>query len=779
MKQFDDGHETSIRLERSLMRLPSVWEEQQEVDEDGILRTFYINVETGDVKARGPPAALLARLPAVGATRSRRHGPLPLAAQMADDDLQETSRLLDKLDDYRGKGAPPHPRSARLSAVPLMDLASHDPGTADRMTGAEDWGGAVPDDDDGYTYDLDIDCDILAKRFGSGGYPGSSMRDENDEYAPDDSSDPLGLLGRRLRQGGGKGAAADADDGYSPEALAAALKQLEEEVSKNRRRFGLRVSKDGDDDIRPEAAAALELVRRGLRAAAQDPADGPPDMDAITAGLNALKLLKRKMGGAKGAQPDRDSGADGMDGEDYDGFELQPSAIPARRKGTAKPVRANSDDFGAMEDTVARTLSLLRQRREKKGLAPLDADDELMLDMNDLITRRREAKRRGKGSVAVKRDTDDDAMLVEAMNGLIAQRRAQKRKLGAGAAPDAMDEYALAEEIAGLLEERRAKPKASGAVPRNENDTALIDGLSDLVTARRAKGPGPVVRSNDDDSHELADAMADVIAQRRAARQKLKGSGTDEDDEALVLDAMAGLIDRQKVKRQPTSSAATGANENDEHELMEAMSGLIAKRKARPRGSTLPSEDDILDAMSGVVEPYRAKRKGGAGAARDANDAFALAEEVVDLLSKRQAKQKESPAVSRSEDDAMLIDGLADLVAARRRVKAAATAADAADSHSLVAEIMALVEARQAKQRASPAVARDAGTALSPGRAPLALATPYHCCASPGPCCTRLPLVQTMRCFWTAGAIWWRRGARRSAAPHPCRRTRRTSGCKR
>ena len=117
LKQFDDGHETSIRLERQLMRLPSVWEEQQEVDEDGILRTFYINVETGDVKARGPPAALLARPPAVGATRSRRPGPLSLAAQMADDDLQEKSRLLDKNDDYRGEGAPPHPRSARLSAV--------------------------------------------------------------------------------------------------------------------------------------------------------------------------------------------------------------------------------------------------------------------------------------------------------------------------------------------------------------------------------------------------------------------------------------------------------------------------------------------------------------------------------------------------------------------------------------------------------------------------------------------------------------------------------------
>ena len=80
-----------------------------------------------------------------------------------------------------------------------------------------------------------------------------------------------------------------------------------------------------------------------------------------------------------------------------------------------------------------------------------------------------------------------------------------------------------------------------------------------------------MVRSNDDDSHELADAMADVIAQRRAARQKLKGSGTDEDDEALVLDAMAGLIDRQKVKRRPTGSAATGANENDEHELMDGV----------------------------------------------------------------------------------------------------------------------------------------------------------------------------------------------------------------
>ena len=59
------GRCTSQKFEAGLLRLPSVWEMETEIDDDGLLQQFYINVETGEVRMNrdGDAEPLVRRTP--------------------------------------------------------------------------------------------------------------------------------------------------------------------------------------------------------------------------------------------------------------------------------------------------------------------------------------------------------------------------------------------------------------------------------------------------------------------------------------------------------------------------------------------------------------------------------------------------------------------------------------------------------------------------------------------------------------------------------------------
>ena len=218
LERYDPVEETQLRMCQTLTRLPSVWEEHQEVDEDGVLQMFYVNVETGECRYE------------------------------TDDAQRDTNLLKDVLDNYRGEG---------------------------------DWGGADEDEDDEYAPDLDDACVALAAKlkqgkaanWGDGDWFGAEENDD-DFYEPG-LEDAFTLLSTLLRGDGGDwaGADADEDDSYSPDGLPPEAVQalaLLDRVAKQRRK-NIRVERakrDQEDAHDPDQARAPARTRGTQRAAA-------------------------------------------------------------------------------------------------------------------------------------------------------------------------------------------------------------------------------------------------------------------------------------------------------------------------------------------------------------------------------------------------------------------------------------------------------------------------------------------------------------------------------
>jgi hypothetical protein len=248
-----------------------------------------------------------------------------------------------------------------------------------------------------------------------------------------------------------------------------------------------------------------------------------------------------------------------------------------------------------------------------------ESEDELLLAMKDLTAsalERKAARKPGRGSQGVAADRDEDKVLLEAMNGLLARRRPQKGR--GSAAADQADELddgvePLADAVLALMSQHHAIHKGRGSVAakRDADDAALIDGVADRVAKWQAK---PTPKSEE----ELLAMLAEWIDTDEPRRQRARASGTarDEDDVALI-DSLSGLVaERRKkaaragAKRPGRGSVAVWADSTDaiaatEESTLSAMAALLEARKGRGSAPGKADEnEDIIDAMMSLVAEH-------------------------------------------------------------------------------------------------------------------------------------------------------------------------------
>ena len=505
---------------------------------------------------------------------------------------------------------------------------------------------------------------------GDGDWMGADRDSSNDDYAPDFLSgsaggdvelfNALAVLERHLSSPGRKSGAPNKGDDYSPDEVDAALAHLERSVATGRRygMYGLSrqlsTAPDSDDGagvlVEPEMTAAVELVKRGLqrKATIKDTPDSD-DIDAdVTAGLDALVLLKRKamppgkprlLG--KGSNVVRQDSIDEMDDDGVEG------ALVAARNG---------------------------------ALIPRDSDDELMLAMKDLTTNahQRKAKRRpGRGSSEALTDRDDDdqvdSSLVEAMSGLLARRRKGRGSASAAKDVDDGEDEPLADAVLNLMAKHRSISK--GLVRRDTDDAALIDGVSDVVGKWQAKPPSTEVG--------LLAMLGEWIDTDEARRRRAKDSGAVRDEnDVRVIDSLSGMI----ADRQSTAGAITRlmaqhrsiskglvGRDTDDAALIDGVPDVVSKWEAEPKAT----EVELLAMMAEWIDTDEARRRQAkdSGAVRDDDDVRvigslsglvaerqSLAAAVTRLMAQHHAIHKGKVAPKRDADDATVIEGVADIV---------------------------------------------------------------------------------------------------------------------
>ena len=419
-----------------------------------------------------------------------------------------------------------------------------------------------------------------------------------------------------------------------------------------------RPSAAAGEDVPPqmaaEMAAAVELIKRGLRTKDLGPratATGEPDSEGggadLSTGLAAVGLLARK---AK-ANVRAEGGDDGVEGE---------------------------------------------LRRARNGARVLrESEDELLLAMKDLTAsalERKAARKPGRGSQGVAADRDEDKVLLEAMNGLLARRRPQKGR--GSAAADQADELddgvePLADAVLALMSQDHAIHKGRGSVAakRDADDAALIDGVADRVAKWQAKPKA--------DEQELLAMLAEWIDTDEPRRQRARASGTarDEDDVALI-DSLSDLVHSQKYE---TLAAAVGR--------------LTAQHRAKleSKGSAKRDTDDaaLIDGVVDRLGKWQAKPT-----PKSEGELLAMLAEWIDTDEPRRQRARAS-GTARDEDDVALIDSLSGLVAERRKkaaragakrpgmgsvaVRADSTGAIAATEESTLSAMAALIEARKGR----------------------------------------------------------------------------------
>ena len=419
-----------------------------------------------------------------------------------------------------------------------------------------------------------------------------------------------------------------------------------------------RPSAAAGEDVPPqmaaEMAAAVELIKRGLRTKDLGPratATGEPDSEGggadLSTGLAAVGLLERK---AK-ANVRAEGGDDGVEGE---------------------------------------------LRRARNGARVLrESEDELLLAMKDLTAsalERKAARKPGRGSQGVAADRDEDKVLLEAMNGLLARRRPQKGR--GSAAADQADELddgvePLADAVLALMSQDHAIHKGRGSVAakRDADDAALIDGVADRVAKWQAKPKA--------DEQELLAMLAEWIDTDEPRRQRARASGTarDEDDVALI-DSLSDLVHSQKYE---TLAAAVGR--------------LTAQHRAKleSKGSAKRDTDDaaLIDGVVDRLGKWQAKPT-----PKSEGELLAMLAEWIDTDEPRRQRARAS-GTARDEDDVALIDSLSGLVAERRKkaaragakrpgmgsvaVRADSTGAIAATEESTLSAMAALIEARKGR----------------------------------------------------------------------------------
>ena len=577
--QTEEFEIRSLRAMQELVRLPSVWEEMQEHDEEGVLTMTYINVETGEVRY-----------------------------EQAEGDV-----LRAVLDDYRGEG----------------DWAGADEDADDDY---------VPDLDaqcDRFAAKLRAG---KVGEWGEGDWLGAD-EDADDDYEPG-LEDAFTLLDGLLRKGTGDwlGADEDEDDAYDPEAVDAALGLLDRYAKKQRRK-NLRVQRNAPRPDEPDAEGAsrdkadeaavgyqMQLVKRGLArkmngagdwgGAIEDDDDEYDVDDLAFGGLRGLKLLRRGEGDWAGAETDEDD--EFAPGEVDAAFSLlqktlQRHAGKARRGAhadendeltllvprsvVAKAAKADDDDSGTGDGETVMVYLPRRVVRKAAGLAKTDGDD------------------------ASPGDDDDDALV-----GVAVPRSALRA--AALALPDVGDGAGAEDEgggdgsMVGVKVRRGALLRALGIAPGQGGDWLGADEDEDDDGYRHGGGGGG------GEAVKLAIGVLERLAAKGTAVRRRRGQGSiaskqDVDDEfgaalelvKMGLDAKArrGAQSRAARRGGLRGSVAVGADSDDAYQMeaaVELVRRELDKRAAKagrraPRGhrgsvAVRRDRDDAADGGDGL-----------------------------------------------------------------------------------------------------------------------------------------------------------------------------------
>ena len=304
-------------------------------------------------------------------------------------------------------------------------------------------------------------------------------------------------------------------------------------------------------------------------------------------------------------------------------------------KGSPNQVKAGRDtDDAALIDGVSDVVS-------KWQAKPNATEVELLAMMAEWIDtdepRRRRtdrtteplARARAKGSGAVR--DDDDVLLIDSLSGLIAERQS------------------LAAAVGRLTAQHRAKLKGKGppnkvAAGRDTDDAALIDGVADVL--------GKWQRSIKAGDKELLAMLGKWIDKDEARRRRAQGSGAVRDgDDVQLIDSLSDLLHSQKYE---TLAAAIAK--------LTAQHGAKLKGKGSVAAGRDADDATVIDGVADLLSEWEAKPKA------TEEELLAMLGEWIDTDEPRRRSAdfyKGSGAV-RDEDDVLLIDSLAGLIAERR-----------------------------------------------------------------------------------------------------------------
>ena len=239
------------------------------------------------------------------------------------------------------------------------------------------------------------------------------------------------------------------------------------------------------------------------------------------------------------------------------------------------------------------------------------------------------ARARAKGAGAVR--DDDDVLLIDSLSGLIAERQS------------------LAAAVGRLTAQHRAKLKGKGppnkvAAGRDTDDAALIDGVADVL--------GKWQRSIKAGDKELLAMLGKWIDKDEARRRRAQGSGAVRDgDDVQLIDSLSDLLHSQKYE---TLAAAIAK--------LTAQHGAKLKGKGSVAAGRDTDDATVIDGVADLLSEWEAKPKA------TEEELLAMLGEWIDTDEPRRRSAdfyKGSGAV-RDEDDVLLIDSLAGLIAERR-----------------------------------------------------------------------------------------------------------------
>ena len=356
-----------------------------------------------------------------------------------------------------------------------------------------------------------------------------------------------------------------------------------------RARQGVLVSRDSDDEL---MLAMKDLTTSAhQRRAKCRPGRGS---HGVRAGYDDDQMLVEAMHGLLARRrPPKGKGAAAKEGDDdFEPLAAEITRLAAQHRAKLKSkgsvaVGRDTDD-AALIDGVSDVLGRWQAK-------PRASEEELLARLSEWIDTDEPRRRRAEGSAAVR--DEDDVLLIDSLSGLIAHRRAKAavedaaagaKRRGKGSIavrPDGIDEMGGMGGMAafGAVERRPRRGRGSVAVrpdgiddmAEGEESTlnAMAGLLEQLKEARRGRGS---VAAQPDENEDIIDAMLDLMAEQNKIRARLRGG---RGSVAVRPDSMPSAF---------SSMDATG--EGDEARL-----GAVEGKKRGGRGSDAARPDGDLD----------------------------------------------------------------------------------------------------------------------------------------------------------------------------------------